>query len=176
MPDYGENLGTLGIDPSRRQAIMQRGIGTLKPQLKDTAYNVGRRGNDYIDSLIPDEGIRVPRIFEKGFRTSRDPSTWPNSPYFRDFLTAFTRDHGDLETQEYLANEMPWGDWYKQHAGQNVPPWMGPIPRVSRYNNTIGFDVNFSDPFGLGGDLSFGYDYGLDDENYKAKFKYGWGW
>ena len=89
-------------------------------------------------------------------RTSIENFT--DSPYWRDAVTAATRDHGTAAQQAYLANEVPWGDFYEQHAGQNVPPWMGVFPRMSRVDETVGFDLNLEDPLGLGGEALIDYN------------------
>ena len=96
-------------------------------------------------------------------RTSRDPSTWSNSPYWRDAVTAAARDRGTAVEQAYLAN-YPWANLgYEQHAGQNVPPWMGVFPRMSRDEETVGFDLNLNDPFGFGGEALLDYNVSPDN-------------
>ena len=97
------------------------------------------------------------RLYDNMPQRTSITNPW-NSPYWRDAMTAAARDHGTAAQKAYLANEVPWGDFYEQHAGQNVPPWMGVFPRMSRVDETVGFDLNLEDPLGLGGEALIDYN------------------
>ena len=119
-------------------------------------------------------------------RTSRDPDTWGDAARSRDFLIGLARHHGTaqdlkkVESWPYTPPEVLGyfnpASWPVDESGFNPEligemepygPWSGSgfVPRITgpqtwddEEEQTVGFDWNLNDPFGLGGELLLDYN------------------
>jgi|18_taG_2_1085343.scaffolds.fasta_scaffold34298_3 hypothetical protein len=188
MPDYGENLGTLGIDP-REQAIMQRGIGTLRPQPEDTGYSIGQnyqgdqsgimnwaltpakwfhenvgsrmnKNDSYFNSpkttsifKLGDTPVSAVDAFKNRIRYGETPSLNLGSllsSYIAPMVIgAGFRDWGSPGQQEEWQSSVDRGD-YRAALDVADLPYNEPAshiisPRMSRYYNMLGANLNIGD-------------------------------
>ena len=164
------------FDP-REQAIMQQGIGSLsgrpfRPQHEeDRSYSIGDFFKNLHENINKDERYYNP----PGGKTTTvyNPQSWFSSPYTGMAIGAALRGKG-LPGAEEKWNKIPYANRLAE-AGvtYNELPSSTLRPNMSRYDNTLGFDVDLGDLFNLNlGDLNLSYDYDLDDDKTLLKLFY----
>jgi len=135
---------------------------------------------------VGDTPVSAVNVFKNLIRTGGQPQhlsfnlgSLLSSPFTGMGIDAALRDFGDDESKAYWA-----GQPYQQRVEEagipyNALPSSTFAPDMSRYENTLGFDVNLGDivnqyvpGMSLPGDLNLSYDYDLDDESSLLKLLY----